>query len=231
MSESYRMLQPGDSVADIETSAADGAARPLSAYVGTSGLIVYFYPKDNTPGCTREACSFRDNQAGLKKLGYGVVGVSGDSAKSHQKFIAGQRLNFPLLADEDQTLQKAFGAYGEKQLYGRSYMGTLRSTFVLDANLKVVRVYPNVKVDGHVEQILNDLGGAPAAAPTGAPQKAASKKTAVKPAPARSAGQAAKKPAKKASKKAASKKAGKASEKKSKKASRSPSRKKSGKKR
>lgn len=226
MSESYRMLQPGDSIADIQTPAADGATRPLSAYAGDKGLIVYFYPKDNTPGCTREACSFRDNQAELKQLGYGVVGVSGDSAKSHQKFIAGQRLNFPLLADEDQTLQKAFGAYGEKQLYGRSYMGTLRSTFVLDANLKVVRVYPNVRVDGHVEQILNDLGGAGgvarAAAPTRAPQKTAAKKPAKK---------VSKKISKKASKKTASKASDKASNKKSKKASRSASKKKSGKKR
>lgn len=228
MSESYRMLQPGDSVADVETAAADGAVRPLSAYAGASGLIVYFYPKDNTPGCTREACSFRDNQTELKKLGYGVVGVSGDSAKSHQKFIAGQRLNFPLLADENQALQKLFGAYGEKQLYGRSYMGTLRSTFVLDANLKVVRVYPNVKVDGHVEQILSDLSGgaSPASAAVKTAPGSASKKTPARRAPAKPARPAARK-APRAAKKTTSKAAGKAAAKTSKKTSK----KKSGKKR
>jgi thioredoxin-dependent peroxiredoxin len=209
MSESYRMLETGDSVADVSTLAADGVSKPRSAYVGTKGLIVYFYPKDNTPGCTREACSFRDNHDQLKKLGYGVVGVSGDSAKSHQKFIAGQGLNFPLLADETQQLQKLFGAYGEKQLYGRSYMGTLRSTFVLDARLQVVRVYPNVKVDGHVEQILSDMVGV-----VGVPQ-AAKKKFAARAVPAKSPEKAAKK----ASKKAPGKTAGSARKKTSKKAS------------
>ncbi len=211
MSESYRMLQAGDSVADVTTLAADGASKPLSAYSGPKGLIVYFYPKDNTPGCTREACSFRDSHAELKKLGYGVVGVSGDSAKSHQKFIAGQRLNFPLLVDEDRQLQKLFGAYGEKQLYGRSYMGVLRSTFVLDANRQVVRVYPQVKVDGHVQQILSDLGGAVGGA------ESTKKKSAAKAAPAKTPkkatkkapGKAARPSGKKASKKTSKKKIGK----------------------
>jgi peroxiredoxin Q/BCP len=129
-------------------------------------LVVYFYPRDATPGCTREAQAFHAAAKDLAKLGAAVVGVSKDSVKSHCSFRDKYTLGFPLLSDPDLALHDAFGAYGEKTMYGKKVMGTIRSTFILDPEGKVVRVFPSVKVDGHVDAVLaalRELQGKPAA--------------------------------------------------------------------
>ncbi len=120
-------------------------------------LVVYFYPRDSTPGCTREAQAFHAAAKELAKLDAAVVGVSKDSVKSHCSFRDKHSLGFPLLSDPDLALHEAFGSYGEKTMYGKKVMGTIRSTFILDPEGKVVRVFPNVKVDGHVDAILDAL--------------------------------------------------------------------------
>lgn len=151
------MITTGKKIKDYKVTITDGTSHKLSSFAGENGLILYFYPKDSTPGCTKEACSFRDNHTKLKKMGYGVVGVSLDPVKSHQKFAEKQALNFPLIADEAREVAEAFGTYGEKKMYGKTFMGLIRSTFVLDANRKILIAYEKVKVDGHVEQIVADI--------------------------------------------------------------------------
>lgn len=127
----------------------------LSHYAGKK-LVLYFYPKDSTSGCTTEACNLRDNYAALRQAGYEVVGVSVDSAASHQKFIAKHELPFPLIADTDKTLVEAFGVWGEKSMYGRKYMGTFRTTFIINEEGIVERILlpKEIKVKEHAEQIL-----------------------------------------------------------------------------
>jgi thioredoxin-dependent peroxiredoxin len=119
--------------------------------------VLYFYPKDDTSGCTREACGFRDSQAAFGKYGTRVIGVSPDSEASHAKFAGKYGLPFTLLSDPDKVLAKAYGAWGLKSNYGREYMGIIRSTFVVDAAGKVKRAYYGVKVDGHVDSVLRDV--------------------------------------------------------------------------
>ena len=134
------------------------AKHDLEQYMAEGkSVILYFYPKDSTPGCTTQACDFRDSMARLNKGDYVVLGVSKDSAKSHDKFIAKQELNFPLLMDEDIALHQAYGTWREKSMYGRKYMGTSRSTFVIgsDGNLKWVGY--GVKAKGHVDKIITEL--------------------------------------------------------------------------
>jgi peroxiredoxin Q/BCP len=137
--------------------------------------VLYFYPKDDTPGCTREACDFRDNLARLRREGATVLGVSKDSLASHGKFRSKYQLPFDLLSDEDNSVARAYGAYGEKTMYGKKILGTIRSTYLIDENGRVDTVWSPVKVDGHVEQVLDRLrgGGDAPAAPT---RKRASKK-------------------------------------------------------
>ena len=127
----------------------------LSHYAGKK-LVLYFYPKDSTSGCTTEACNLRDNYATLRRAGYEVVGVSVDSAASHQKFIAKHELPFPLIADTEKTLVEAFGVWGEKSMYGRKYMGTFRTTFIINEEGIVERIFQpkEIKVKEHAEQIL-----------------------------------------------------------------------------
>ena len=127
----------------------------LSQYAGKK-LVLYFYPKDSTSGCTTEACNLRDNYATLRRAGYEVVGVSVDSAASHQKFIAKHELPFPLIADTEKTLVEAFGVWGEKSMYGRKYMGTFRTTFIINEEGIVERIFlpKEIKVKEHAEQIL-----------------------------------------------------------------------------
>jgi peroxiredoxin Q/BCP len=120
-------------------------------------VVLYFYPKDDTPGCTREACAFRDARAKLRKSGAVLLGVSPDSAESHRRFRDKYKLNFPLLADTDKAVAKRYGAYGDKVLYGRKLKGMIRSTFVIDAEGVVRKVFPRVRVDGHDEQVLAAL--------------------------------------------------------------------------
>lgn len=120
-------------------------------------VVLYFYPKDNTPGCTKEACEFRDSLATIKKAGAVVLGVSMDGRDSHQKFIAKYGLPFPLLSDEEATVSKAYGVYKQKNMYGKKYWGIERSTFVIDPAGKLKAVFRKVKVDGHVAEVLAAL--------------------------------------------------------------------------
>jgi peroxiredoxin Q/BCP len=119
--------------------------------------VIYFYPRDDTPGCTREACNFRDNFAALKALGAEVLGVSGDSAASHKKFAAKYELPFTLLVDAGNEMARAYGAWGKKNMYGKTYEGIIRSTVVISPEGKVARVWPKVKPDSHGEEVLEWL--------------------------------------------------------------------------
>lgn len=120
-------------------------------------IVLYFYPKDNTPGCTRESCSFRDGLSQIKRKGAIVLGVSPDSVKSHQKFKTDQNLNFPLLSDSDKKLVQSYGVWKEKSLYGRKYMGVERTTVLIDEKGRVAKIFPKVQVDGHFEEVLAAL--------------------------------------------------------------------------
>lgn len=164
-----------------------GATVTQATYAGKY-VVLYFYPKDNTPGCTVEACAFRDDSAKLKAAGAVVLGLSPDSEKSHQKFIEKFSLPFQLLVDTDNTLSTAYGAWGEKSMYGRSYMGVIRSTFLIGPDGKLAHVWPKVKVNGHSDEVLATIqalkagkpvpvGDAPAAPkkPAPAPKKPAAK--------------------------------------------------------
>jgi len=147
------MIEEGKKAPDFTLASSEGGEVSLKGLRGKT-VVLYFYPKDDTPGCTREACAFRDNQAALKKRGVVVLGVSGDSLASHEKFKAKYKLNFPLLSDPDKKLATKFGAWGEKVLYGKKTIGMIRSTFVIDGEGVVRKVFPRVKVDGHAEKVL-----------------------------------------------------------------------------
>lgn len=150
-------LKVGSKAPSFTTLNQDGEKVSLKDLAGKKGLVLYFYPKDQTPGCTTEACDFRDNFARLKKEGYNVVGVSKDSVKSHQKFIEKQELNFTLLSDEDGSICEAYGVWQLKKFMGREFMGILRTTFLIGTDLKILKVYPKVSVKGHVDEILGDI--------------------------------------------------------------------------
>ena len=145
----------GDKVPDLLGLNEKGEEVRLSQDAGKK-LVLYFYPKDSTSGCTAQACNLRDNYADLRKAGYEVIGVSVDDAKSHQKFIAKHELPFPLIADTEKTLVEAFGVWGEKSMYGRKYMGTFRTTFIINEEGIVERIFQpkEIKVKEHAEQIL-----------------------------------------------------------------------------
>jgi len=133
-----------------------GTKAKLSDFKG-SPVVLYFYPKDDTPGCTKEACAFRDASKELKKLGAIVLGVSPDSSESHAKFRDKYSLNFTLLADPDHALAEAYGAWREKNMYGKKSMGVQRSTYLIDTSGKVAKVWKKVRVDGHDAQVLEAL--------------------------------------------------------------------------
>ncbi|MBP3553036.1 MAG: thioredoxin-dependent thiol peroxidase [Bacteroidaceae bacterium] len=147
----------GTKVPDLLGLNEKGEEIRLSQYAGKK-LVLYFYPKDSTSGCTTEACNLRDNYAALRRAGYEVVGVSVDSAASHQKFIAKHELPFPLIADTEKTLVETFGVWGEKSMYGRKYMGIFRTTFIINEEGIVERIFlpKEIKVKEHAEQILKD---------------------------------------------------------------------------
>ncbi|WP_108821812.1 thioredoxin-dependent thiol peroxidase [Dysgonomonas sp. Marseille-P4361] len=149
-------LKIGDKIPDILGINQDGEEVKASDYAGQK-LILYFYPKDSTPGCTAEACSFRDNFSELRKAGYQILGVSIDNEKSHKKFIEKQQLPFPLIADVDKKLVEAFGVWGEKTLAGRKYMGTFRTTFLINESGVIESIIgpKEIKTKEHAEQILN----------------------------------------------------------------------------
>lgn len=147
----------GDKVPDFLGLDQDGKEVRLSDYPGKR-IVLYFYPKDNTSGCTAQACSLRDGYAELRQAGYEIIGVSKDSARSHQGFIKKQALPFRLIADTDTVLNQVFGVWVEKTLYGRKYMGTERTTFVIDADGVIVRILRGreISTSAHAEQILSE---------------------------------------------------------------------------
>jgi len=139
---------------DFSLPSTTGENISLKQFKGKKTVILYFYPKDETPGCTREACSFRDLYAEFEKHNAVILGVSTDSLESHQHFREKNNLPFPLLADEDATLSKMYGVYKQKNLYGKKSMGIERTTFVVDRTGRIAQIYPKVKVDGHVQDLL-----------------------------------------------------------------------------
>ncbi len=147
------MIEEGKKAPDFRLASSEGGEVSLHDLRGKT-VVLYFYPKDDTPGCTREACAFRDSLASLKKKGVVLLGVSADSLASHEKFKAKYKLNFPLLSDPDKAVAKKYGAWGEKVLYGKKTVGMIRSTFVIDGEGVVRKVFPRVKVDGHDQQVL-----------------------------------------------------------------------------
>ena len=149
------MLEPGMKAPEVLGTDASGKEIKLSDYHGRK-LVLYFYPKDSTPGCTNEACNLRDNYSELRRQGYEVVGVSIDSAKSHLRFAEKNNLPFPLISDTEKQLVQAFGVWGEKKMAGRTYMGTYRTTFIIDEEGIVERVIgpKEIKVKEHARQIL-----------------------------------------------------------------------------
>ena len=151
-----KRLEKGVVAPDFNGIDQDGRSIQLSDFKG-SKLILYFYPKDNTPGCTAEACDLRDNYKMWLTKGYKILGISPDSQQSHQKFIAKYNLPFPLIADEDKTIIKAYGAWGLKKLYGREYEGLLRTTFVIDEKGLIEEVFAKVKTKDHTNQILETI--------------------------------------------------------------------------
>lgn len=147
-------LQVGDPAPDFTANDQDGQPVSLHDFKGKK-LVLYFYPKDDTPGCTAQACDLRDNYERMLAQGYAVVGVSVDDEKSHQKFIKKFDLPFPLLADTEHAVVEAYGVWGEKKNYGRTYMGTIRTTFVLDEEGKIEDIISKVDTKEHANQILN----------------------------------------------------------------------------
>jgi thioredoxin-dependent peroxiredoxin len=147
------MLQVGDKAPKFEGIIETGETVSLADFKGKK-LVIYFYPKDATPGCTAEACDLRDNYATFVKQGYSILGVSPDSVKSHINFKKKYDLPFSLIADEDHSVAEAFGVWGEKSMYGKTYMGILRTTFVIDEKGKIVNVIDKVNTKAHSSQLL-----------------------------------------------------------------------------
>ncbi len=146
-------LKEGMMAPTFTAEATGGGTISLGDFKGKT-VVLYFYPKDSTPGCTREACAFRDAQAQMKKLGAVVLGVSRDSLKSHESFAAKQELKFPLLSDPERKIIDAYGVWKEKSMYGKTSMGIERSTFLIDGEGRIRRIWRKVKVDGHDEEVL-----------------------------------------------------------------------------
>lgn len=149
-------LKPGQKAPGFEAQDDTGKGVSLSDFTGRK-VVLYFYPRDDTPGCTREACAFRDGIAKIKGKGAVVLGVSADSVASHQRFKEKYRLNFPLLADPDKKVVQAYGVWKEKSLYGRKYTGLERTTFLIDEEGRIARIFPRVQVDGHCGEVLAAL--------------------------------------------------------------------------
>ena len=150
------MLEVGDKAPDFSGVDEKGQKISLKDFKGST-VVLYFYPKDDTTGCTAEACDFRDSYSRLKRKGVVLLGVSPDSEKSHQKFKTKYDLPFPLIADTEKTIAHAYDVWQEKSMYGRKYMGIIRSTFVIDEKGKIKAIFPKVKVKGHVDEVLNAL--------------------------------------------------------------------------
>ena len=148
-----QMIKEGSTAPAFKTTDASGETVNLKDYRGQK-VVLYFYPKDDTPGCTKEACSFRDSFSKFKKQGIAVLGVSPDSEASHKKFAAKYKLPFTLLADKDRSISETYGVYGEKKFMGRTYMGVHRTTFLIDEKGKIKKVFEKVKPDEHASEVL-----------------------------------------------------------------------------
>lgn len=144
---------------DFSLPSTTGENISLKQFKGKKTVVLYFYPKDATPGCTREACDFRDHAAELEAAKVVILGVSTDSLESHQHFKEKQKLPFPLLSDEDAAVSKLFGVYKQKNLYGKKHLGIERTTFVIDRTGRVAQIWPKVKVDGHIQDVLEFVAG------------------------------------------------------------------------
>jgi len=152
-------LEVGEMAPDFEAELTNGDKVILSNILSSGEkVILYFYPKDSTPGCTVQACDFRDNFSKLQSAGFRVLGVSKDSSKSHQKFIDTHELPFELIVDSDTELHQLYGVWREKMNYGKTYMGVSRSTFVIDIDSKLISVGYNVRASGHVDRLVKELG-------------------------------------------------------------------------
>jgi len=150
-------LKVGDTAPDFSLPSGTGETIALKSLRGKQ-VVLYFYPKDDTPGCTKEACGFRDDIRRMEKANTVVLGVSNDDLPSHQKFSEKYGLPFTLLSDENKAVSKAYGVYKQKSMYGKTYWGIERSTFVIDERGKLKAVFPKVKVEGHVEAVMSVLG-------------------------------------------------------------------------
>ena len=151
------MLKEGDKAPDFKSTDQNGNKVKLSDFKGKR-VVLYFYPKDDTPGCTKEACSFRDADDVYRKKGIKVLGVSTDDEKSHQKFISKFQLPFDLLADTDKSIVESYGVWGEKSMYGKKYMGTNRKTFLIDEKGKIAKIFDKVNVSEHADEVLEAFG-------------------------------------------------------------------------
>jgi peroxiredoxin Q/BCP len=156
MTEQQRLAE-GDQAPDFRLPDSDGNEVSLSDFRGKN-VVVYFYPAAATPGCTKQACDFRDNLAELNDAGFTVLGISPDKPAKLAKFVADEGLTFPLLSDENRTVLTEWGTYGEKKNYGRTMMGVIRSTFVVDPEGRIAKALYNVKATGHVAKLRRDLG-------------------------------------------------------------------------
>jgi peroxiredoxin Q/BCP len=155
--DGWQMLKVGDKAPAFSLDTDDGGRIALKDLKGKQ-VVLYFYPKDDTSGCTTEACEFRDNWKAVKARGAVVLGVSPDSVASHDKFKTKYKLPFTLLADPDHSTAEAYGAWGEKSMYGRKYQGILRSTFIIDQAGRISTIFPKVKPKGHAAEVLAALG-------------------------------------------------------------------------
>lgn len=151
------MLKEGSAAPAFKTTDADGNTVKLSDFRGQK-IVLYFYPKDDTPGCTKEACSFRDAFAGFKKRGIKVLGVSLDNEASHQKFARKYKLPFTLLTDTDHSISDAYGTYGQKKFMGRTYLGVKRTTFLIDEKCRIKKIFEKVKPEEHAREVLEAFG-------------------------------------------------------------------------
>ena len=147
-------IKEGSKAPSFEGSDQSGNKIKLSDYKGKK-IVLYFYPKDNTPGCTAEACNLRDNNESLLRKGFAVIGVSPDNEKSHKNFADKYSLPFPLIADESKKILNDYGVWGEKQMYGKSYLGVIRTTFIIDEKGIIEKIITKVNTSGHTEQILD----------------------------------------------------------------------------
>ena len=153
------MLSEGQKAPDFTLPMTGGKSVSLSDYTGKKNVVLYFYPKDDTPGCTKEACSFRDVQGEFEAAGTTILGVSVDSVKSHESFARKHNLLFPLLSDEQKKVVEAYGVWKEKSMYGKTYFGTERTTLAIDKAGIIRKIWPKVRVEGHIDEVLEFVKG------------------------------------------------------------------------